>query len=61
MDVQLIQLNKKEEENTNDYFCGCYKNAYNVPVVYVNSVGKLEYMPGKMGKLMAKAGYKNGW
>lgn len=48
----------KEEEKINDHFCGCYKKAFNVPVVYVNSVGSLEYMPGTMGKLMAKAGFR---
>ncbi|AEY67883.1 carbon-nitrogen hydrolase family protein [Clostridium sp. BNL1100] len=46
-----------EEENTNDFFCESYEKAFGVPVVYVNSTGKLEYMPGKMGELMAKAGF----
>ncbi|NLN80064.1 MAG: carbon-nitrogen hydrolase family protein [Erysipelotrichia bacterium] len=43
-----------EETKTNDYFCNLYKDAFKVPVIYVNSVGKLEYMPGIMGKLMKK-------
>lgn len=43
-----------EETQTNDYFCNLYKDAFKVPVVYVNSVGKLEYMPGIMGRLMKK-------
>ena len=45
------------EHETNDFFCGCYADAFIVPVVYVNSIGKLEYMPGKMGAMMAKAGF----
>ncbi len=44
-----------EETKTNDYFCNLYKDAFQVPVIYVNSVGKLEYMPGIMGKLMKKS------
>lgn len=46
-----------EEIKTNDYFCGCYEAAFDVPVVYVNSIGELEYMPGKMGELMKKNGF----
>lgn len=50
--------NKPEEEiKTNDYFCQKYVEAFGVPVVYVNSRGKLEDMPGKMGVMMAKAGF----
>lgn len=41
-----------EEIATNDYFCNLYSDAFGVPVIYVNSVGKLEYMPGIMGLLM---------
>ena len=47
-----------DEKKTNDYFCGCYVKAFDVPVVYVNSVGALEYMPGKMGRMMEKAGFR---
>lgn len=47
----------QEEMSNNDFFCETYMNAFGVPVVYVNSKGKLEYMPGKMGLLMAKAGF----
>lgn len=43
-----------EETKTNDRFCNLYKDAFNVPVVYINSVGKLEYMPGIMGRLIKK-------
>ncbi|RDU22603.1 carbon-nitrogen hydrolase family protein [Anaerosacchariphilus polymeriproducens] len=46
-----------EEQTTIDYFCGCYEDAFSVPVVYVNSVGKLEDMPGVMGKMMKKQGF----
>ena len=46
-----------EEIKNNDYFCGCYEEAFDVPVVYVNSTGALEYMPGKMGELMRKHGF----
>lgn len=41
-----------EEINSNDYFCNLYSKNFKVPVVYVNSFGKLEYMPGIMGYLM---------
>ena len=47
----------EEEKRTNDFFCGIYVEAFGVPVVYVNSKGKLEYMPGKMGAMMEKAGF----
>ncbi len=46
-----------EENRTNDYLCNTYADAFGIPVVYVNSVGKLAYMPGKMGALMKKAGF----
>lgn len=45
------------EQRTNDFFCGAYEEAFHVPVVYVNSKGRLEYMPGKMGHMMQKAGF----
>ncbi len=44
-----------QEEAANDYLCNTYVDAFGVPVVYVNSVGKLEYMPGMMGALMKRA------
>ena len=51
--------NKPDEEKAaNDHFCGAYRDAFGVPVVYVNSVGPLEYMPGMMGKMMAAAGFR---
>lgn len=49
--------NPKAEIKTNDYLCQSYEDAFNVPVIYVNSVGKLPYMPGKMGALMKKNGF----
>lgn len=46
-----------EESRANDYLCNTYAEAFGVPVVYINSVGKLEYMPGLMGALMKRAGF----
>ncbi len=46
-----------KESRMNDYLCNTYADAFGIPVIYVNSVGKLEYMPGKMGALMKKAGF----
>ena len=45
------------ETKTNDYLCNLYLDAFNVPVVYINSYGKLEYMPGIMGYLMKLSGF----
>ena len=47
----------EKEQEYNDMFCEKYEKAFRVPVVYVNSVGKLEYMKGKMGALMRKKGF----
>ncbi len=46
-----------QEVATNDHFCNLYAEAFGVPVVYVNSVGKLEPMPGLMGRMMKMAGF----
>ncbi len=46
-----------KEIETNDHFCETYSQSFGVPVIYVNSKGALEYMPGKMGQMMAKAGF----
>jgi omega-amidase len=35
------------EVKINDYVCKSYEDAFNVPVIYVNSVGTLPYMQGK--------------
>jgi predicted amidohydrolase len=49
---------KDAEENAiNDYFCNIYADAFGVPVIYINSIGKLEYMSGMIGALMKKAGF----
>jgi omega-amidase len=48
----------EKEIQENDLRCMMYAEAFGVPVVYVNSKGKLEYMPGKMGSMMAKAGFR---
>ncbi len=47
-----------EEHQENDKRCMMYVDAFNVPVVYVNSTGALEYMPGMMGAMMAKHGFR---
>ena len=46
-----------EEVAANHYFCSQYADAFGVPVIYINSVGKLEHMPGVMGLLMKLAGF----
>ncbi len=47
-----------KERRENDLRCGLYAAAFGVPVVYVNCVGALEEMPGKMGEMMAKKGFR---
>ena len=47
-----------KEHEENDKRCRMYADAFGVPVVYVNSVGSLEYMPGMMGKMMEKHGFR---
>ena len=50
------------EKAENEERCMKYVKAFNVPVVYVNYVGSLEYMPGMMGAMMKKAGFRmNGY
>lgn len=46
-----------KEQTTVDYFCNAYLNAFDVPVVYGNSKGKLDFMLGRTGRMMAKAGF----
>ncbi|MGN1387994.1 MAG: carbon-nitrogen hydrolase family protein [Bacillus sp. (in: firmicutes)] len=46
-----------EERAVNDYLCNTYVSAFHVPVVYVNSIGKLDPMLGRTGKLMAREGF----
>ncbi len=46
-----------EETAANDYLCDTYADAFGLPVVYINSVGKLEPMPGIMGLLMKLSGF----
>ncbi|MBQ6559426.1 MAG: carbon-nitrogen hydrolase family protein [Erysipelotrichaceae bacterium] len=51
--------NKPEvEHQENDERCMLYTEAFEVPVVYVNSTGSLEYMPGMMGSMMEKHGFR---
>ena len=46
------------EQKENDTRCRMYVDAFRVPVVYVNSKGSLEYMPGTMGWMMKKYGFR---
>ncbi len=48
----------EKEHRENDIRCMMYVEAFGVPVVYVNSKGNLEYMPGMMGKMMKKHGFR---
>ena len=51
--------NKPEQERkANDLRCSLYISAFDVPVVYVNSVGALDEMPGRVGARMKKHGYR---
>ena len=46
------------EQAENDKRCQMYVDAFGVPVIYVNSRGSLEYMPGMMGAMMKKHGFR---
>lgn len=48
----------ERERAENDARCGLYAEAFGVPVVYVNSRGALEPMPGMMGAMMKKRGFR---
>jgi len=48
----------ERERRENDARCLMYANAFRVPVVYVNSTGSLEYMPGRMGAMMKRRGFR---
>ena len=48
----------ERERRENDARCLMYANAFRVPVVYVNSKGSLEYMPGRMGAMMKRRGFR---
>ncbi len=48
----------EKERQENDARCMMYAEAFGVPVVYVNCTGSLEYMPGKMGAMMKKSGFR---
>jgi predicted amidohydrolase len=48
----------EKEHQENDRRCMQYVDAFGVPVVYVNCKGSLEYMPGKMGAMMKKYGFR---
>lgn len=51
-------MKPEQEQDENDTRCMKYVEAFDVPVVYVNSVGKLEHMPGTMGMLMKMAKFR---
>jgi predicted amidohydrolase len=46
------------ERRANEYLCNTYVEAFGVPVVYVNSIGKMDSMLGKTGNMMIKAGFR---
>ena len=48
----------EKERQENDMRCMQYVDAFGVPVVYANCKGSLEYMPGKMGAMMKKHGFR---
>ena len=48
----------EKEHKENDERCMKYAEAFGIPVVYVNSKGDLEYMPGTMGAMMEKHGFR---
>ncbi len=48
----------EKEQAENDRRCRMYVDAFGVPVVYVNSRGSLEFMPGLMGAMMQKHGFR---
>jgi len=48
----------EKEQAENDNRCLLYADAFGVPVVYANSKGSLEYMPGMMGAMMKKHGFR---
>ncbi len=48
----------EKERRETDLRCGLYAAAFGVPVVYVNCRGELEHMPGKMGEMMARRGFR---
>lgn len=46
------------EAAVNDAFCGAYAEAFDVPVIYVNSKGRMDPMPGWTGRMMMQAGFR---
>ena len=53
-DPAQIEREKKE----NDLRASLYNSAFDVPVIYVNSVGALDEMPGKVGASMTRRGFR---
>ena len=60
MTSSITVKTKKVEEvrKANDLRCSLYISACDVPVVYVNSKGDMEEMPGRVGEQMKKRGYR---
>lgn len=56
--LPAVPKTPEKEQMENDKRCMLYVDAFGVPVVYVNSVGKLEYMPGVMRALMKNHGFR---
>lgn len=50
------QTDKEKKEN--DLRASLYNSAFDVPVIYVNCVGPLEEMPGKVGAAMNRRGFR---
>lgn len=48
----------EKEHRENDARCMMYVDAFGIPVVYANSTGSLEYMPGMMGAMMKRHGFR---
>ena len=46
----------EQERKANDLRASLYISAFDVPVVYVNSTGEMDEMPGKVGERMKKHG-----
>lgn len=46
------------ERKINNHLCNAYVYAFDVPVVYVNSVGEMGHILGRTGKMMINAGFR---
>ena len=48
----------EQEHKNNDLRCSLYISAFDVPIVYVNSTGAMDEMPGRVGEGMKKHGFR---